>query len=119
MDHERSGSLRTVHRLTGRETYLVEEENDRSANKPPRIADRIEQDQRFLHAVDRFVFIEHLIVLGDGDEEHDRRDILEAMNPLLSFRPLSTDVEHAILELADLERSLGDSRRFDSRAQDI
>lgn len=41
---------------------LVEEQNDRSLDKPPRVADAVEQSQGFLHTVDRLVFEQQLVV---------------------------------------------------------
>lgn len=64
---------------------LVQEQNDRCLYKPPRVADGVEQSQCFLHAVDRLILEQQLVVLRDGHEEKDRRDILEAVYPLLSF----------------------------------
>jgi len=65
--------------------YLVEEENDRSLDEPPGIANRVEQSKRFLHTVDGLVLEEQLIVFGNGDQEENGCDILEAVNPLLSL----------------------------------
>jgi hypothetical protein len=64
---------------------LVQEQNDGSLDEPPGIANRIKQSQGFLHTIDSLIFEEKLIVLGNSDEEKDGCDILEAMNPLLSF----------------------------------
>lgn len=41
------------------------------------------------------------------------------MNPLLSFGPLPTDIEHAVCEVADNESGLSDTGSLDTRAQDI
>lgn len=64
---------------------LVEEENDRGLDEPPGVADGVEERESFLHAVDRLILKQELIVLGDSDEEQDGRDVLEAVNPLLTF----------------------------------
>ena len=48
---------------------LIENQDDRSSNKPPRAADGVEQCEGFLHTVDGFVFEQQLVVLGDGDQE--------------------------------------------------
>lgn len=34
---------------------LVEEENDRGLDEPPRVADRVKQGERLLHTVDRLI----------------------------------------------------------------
>jgi len=41
------------------------------------------------------------------------------MYPLLPFRSLATDIEHAVGEVADDEGGLGDTRCLDTRAEDI
>lgn len=46
------------------------------------------------------LFQKNLIVLAQSYAENDRCDILEAMNPLLSLTPLSSNVEHASQPLA-------------------
>lgn len=98
---------------------LVKEQDDGRLDEPPRIANGVEQCEGFLHAVDRLVLEEELIVLGDGDEEEDCGDVLEAMDPLLPLRALSTDVEHAICQVANDEGRLGDTRGLDTRPEDI
>ena len=40
------------------------------------------------------LFQEHLIVFTDGCAENDACHAFKTMYPLLSFRPLSADVEH-------------------------
>lgn len=64
---------------------LVKEQDDGGLDEPPRVADRIEQGQGFLHTVDRLVLEEQLVIFRDGHQEEDCRDILEAMDPLLTF----------------------------------
>lgn len=64
---------------------LVEEENDGGLDEPSGVADGIEQGQGFLHTVHGLVLKQQLIVLGDGDQEKDGGDVLEAVNPLLSL----------------------------------
>ena len=41
------------------------------------------------------------------------------MNPLLTLRPLATDIEELVGELADLERGLGDTGGLDTGAEDV
>jgi hypothetical protein len=41
---------------------LVEEENDRCLDEPPRVANAVEQSQGFLHTVDGLIFEEQLVV---------------------------------------------------------
>jgi hypothetical protein len=98
---------------------LVQEQDDRGLDEPPRVADGVEKCESFLHAVDRLVLKEQLVVLGDGDQEKDGGDILEAVYPLFSFRSLATDVEHAVCEVADDEGGLGDTSRLDTRPEHV
>ena len=84
-----------------------------------RVADGVEQCQGFLHTVDGLVFEEQLVVLGDGDQEEDGGDVLEAVNPLLSLGSLTTDVEHAVCQVADDECGLGDTGGLDTGTEDI
>ena len=94
---------------------LVEEENDARPREPPRIHDGVKKDQTFHHAIlpghcklfakmtstmtgcpYLITFLQqYLIVLTQRYAEDDGRDIFEAMNPLLSFASLSTDIKHA------------------------
>ena len=64
---------------------LVEEEDDGGLDEPAGIADGVEQRQGFLHAVDRFVLEEELVVLGDGHQEENGGHVFEAMDPFLAF----------------------------------
>lgn len=98
---------------------LVEEENYGRLDEPPRVADRVKQGERFLHTVDRLIFEQQLIVLGNGDKEEDCGDILEAVDPLLPLRPLATDVKHPVRQVANDEGGFGDTGGLDARAKDI
>lgn len=60
-----------------------------------------------------------LIVFADGDEEEDDSDVFETMDPFLSFGTLTTDVEHSVGEVLDVESCFGDTRRLDPGAQYI
>lgn len=64
---------------------LVQEENDTGLDEPSRVANRVEECQRLLHTVDGLVFEQKLIVLRDGHEEENGGNILETVDPLLSF----------------------------------
>lgn len=98
---------------------LVEEENDRGLDEPAGVADRVKQGESFLHTVDGLVLEQQLVVLGDGDQEEDGGDILEAVNPLLTLRSLATHVEHAVGQIANNEGGLGDTSGLDTRAENI
>ena len=68
---------------------------------------------------DRLVFVQHLVVLGQGDEENEGGDVLETVNPLLPLGALTTDVEELVCQFTDLECRLGDTGRLYTRAEDI
>lgn len=98
---------------------LVEEENDRCLCEPPRVADGVEQCQGFLHTVDGLIFEEQLIVLGDGDQEENGSDVLEAVDPLLTFGTLATNIEHTVRQVTNNECRFRDTSGLDTRAQHI
>lgn len=41
--------------------------HNRGFDEPPRIANRIKQSQRLLHAVNTLILVEHLVVLAERD----------------------------------------------------
>jgi len=98
---------------------LVEEKNDGGLDEPPGVANRVEQGQSFLHTVDGLVLEKQLVVFGDGDQEQDGGDILEAVNPLLSLGSLTTDIEHAVGQIANDEGSLGNTGGLNTGAKNI
>lgn len=98
---------------------LVEEENYGGLDEPSGVADGVEQGECLLHTVDSLVLEEELIVLGDGDEEENSGDVLEAVNPLLTLRALSTDVKHSVCKLANNESGLSDTGGLDTRSEHI
>lgn len=51
-----------------------------------------------------------MIVAADCDKEKNDLHVVENMNPLLPFRPLSTNVEHSVCKVSELEYGLGDTR---------
>ena len=42
---------------------------------------------------DALIFVQHLVVLAQTDQEHEGGNVLETMNPLLPLRPLTADIE--------------------------
>lgn len=98
---------------------LVQEENDGSLDEPSRVANRVEQCQSFLHTVDRLIFEEQLVVFRNGDQEKNRCHVLEAVDPLLTLRTLTTNVEHSVGQVANNEGSFGDTGSLDTGAEDI
>lgn len=60
-----------------------------------------------------------MVVTADSNQEQDDLYVVEDVNPLLTFRSLAANVEHAICQVAQLEDGLGDARGSQSRAEDI
>ena len=87
---------RTVLQFLGKEIDLVEEEYDGSLDEPSRVTDRVEEGQGFLHSVHCGVFVECLIVFGEGDEEYEGGDVFETVDPFLTLAALATDVEESV-----------------------
>jgi len=56
-----------------------------------------------------FVLDKTLVVTADGDKKQQAVDILKTVDPLLAFRPLSTNVKHAVCELAEIKKSFSDA----------
>jgi hypothetical protein len=98
---------------------LVQEQNDRSLDEPPGVANGVEEGECFLHTVDGLILEKKLVVLGNGNKEEDSGNVLEAVNPLLSLGPLSSNIEHAIGEVSNDERSLSDTCSLDTGAENI
>lgn len=98
---------------------LVQEQDYRCLDEPSGVANRVKQGQSLLHTVHSLVLKKQLIVLGYGDEEENSSNVLEAVNPLLSLRPLTTDVEHPVSEVANDESCLGDTSGLDTGPQHV
>jgi|SRR6267142_623445 len=65
------------------------------------------------------IFVQHLIILAERDQEDEGSDILEAVDPLLPLASLTTDVEKLIRKLANLESGLSDACRLDTTPKDV
>ena len=98
---------------------LVQEQNDTGLDEPPRVANTVKESQGLLHTVDGLILEEQLIVFGDGHQEENGRNVLEAMDPLLSLGTLSTDIKHAVSKVADDKGGFRDTRGLDTRSKDI
>jgi len=105
--------------LLGEQVTLVQEEDHGCVPEPPGIADFLKQVQGFHHPVGVLILVEHLVVLADGGDEKDSRDILKAVNPLLSLVPLATDIVHLELVAINHEIVLHDTSCSHTAPQDI
>lgn len=50
-----------------------------------------------------------MVVSADCDKEKYDLNVVEHVDPLLTLRSLSTDVEHAVCEIAGVEDGLADA----------
>lgn len=75
--------------------------------------------QTLLHPICPRVLVERLVILANRHKEHNRCDILKAVDPLLPLGPLTSNVEELVGEVTDSEGRLRDTGRFDSGAEDI
>jgi hypothetical protein len=98
---------------------LVQEQNDTGLDKPPRVANAVEQCKSFLHTIHGLVLEKQLVVLGDGYQEKDCGHILEAMYPFLPLRSLSSNVKHAVGEILDDEGGFCNASGLDTRSEHI
>lgn len=57
------------------------------------------------------VFHQHVVVAANCDQEENDLDVVENVDPLLTFRPLSTDIEHAVRQVTSVKDSLADTSR--------
>jgi hypothetical protein len=62
---------------------------------------------------------ECLVIAADGGQEKNNLDVVEDMDPLLPLRSLSSNVEHTIGKIAQIEYRLADSSRPEARAEDV
>lgn len=60
-----------------------------------------------------------MVVAADGYEEQDDLDVVEDVDPLLAFRSLSTNVEHAVGEVASVEDGLANAGGAESCTEDV
>ena len=111
----------------------------RSSDKPSRVTYRVKESESLMHSVlqedqrysiggeethedithHTLILVQHLIVLTQPHQKHERGHVLETMYPLLALASLTSDIHQLVRQLPDFERRLGDARRFDSGAEDI
>ena len=56
------------------------------------------------------VLHEALVVSAECSNKHEAVDSLETVNPLFALRALASNVEHMVVELAEFEQSLCNTR---------
>ena len=66
-----------------------------------------------------FIFYELLIVFTDGNHKYNGCHVFKAMDPLFSLTSLATHIKHAIGQISNDKGCLNDSRRLDTRSQNI
>lgn len=103
---------------------------DRGLDEPPRVANRVEESKSFLHTVLKLpvregkykhsktyhalILVQHLIILAQTDQEHQSRYVFKAVNPLLTFTALTSNVKQSVRQLANFECRLRDTSRLHS-----
>lgn len=110
---------RTYGQLLSESINLVQEQNDTCLDEPSWVADGVEQRQCLLHTIDRLILEKQLIIFRDSDQKEDRSDVFETMDPLLSFRSLSTNIKHPVREIPNDECRFSNTRGLNARAQYI
>lgn len=60
-----------------------------------------------------------MVKATDRDQEKHHLNIIEYVDPLLSFRSLSADIKHAVCEVSRLKHRLADARRSQPCSEDI
>ena len=79
----------------GKEVVLVEQQVDGRVCEE-RVVDRLlKEAQRLAHAVDGAVLKEHVGIVGQVDNEHDRLYIVKAVHPLAALGALTAHVHDA------------------------
>lgn len=105
--------------LVSEEVALVQEENERNRREPSGIANLVKELERFMHSINGLVLVKLEIVLAHGYAKDHGGNVLEAVNPLLSLRPLATNIHHPELCVLDFEIDFRDSRRLSSSPQNV
>ena len=108
-----------VHNFFFEQVLLVEEQDDRGVLKPRIGDDGAKESLALLHAVLVIWLDEHLVVLAERRQEHDRRDVLEAVDPFAALGPLAAHVHHAKRDVLEHERVLDDARRWHAHPQHV
>ncbi len=67
------------------EVPLVEEDDEGHEAEVDAVGHRGEEAEALAHAVGAPVLRQHLVELGEGDDEEDGGDVVEAVDPLLAL----------------------------------
>ena len=108
-----------VHDLLFQQILLVEEQYDGRVLKPRIGDDGAEERLALLHAVLVVGLDEHLVELAESGQEHDGRDVLEAVYPLASLGALAAHVHHAERDILQHEWIFDDARRGHAHSQHV
>src|SRR4051812_41655310 len=98
-----------MHNFLLEQILLVEEEYDGRILKPRIGDDSAEERLTLLRPVLVVRLDEHLVVLAQRRQEHNGRDILEAVYPFATLRALTAHVDHAEGDILQHERILDDA----------
>ena len=101
------------------EVHLVEEQDDGDVEEELVVNDGLKDVHGFHQAVGAPVLHEDLVVLTGRDHEQDRRDPVEALEPLLALRPLAAHIHHLERDFFDDKVMLHDALGGLPRQQDV
>ncbi len=87
-----------------KQVHLVQEQNHGCLIEILVVTNVIKHAYALLHPVFLLIFVQHLVVFGDGGDKDNRCDVLKTMNPFAPLIPLSTDVHE--LEDHPLDRDI-------------
>lgn len=65
------------------------------------------------------VFDQHVVIATDSDQEEYHLHVVEDVDPLLAFRSLSTNIEHAVCEVTSVKDGLADAGGAETCAQNV
>ena len=105
--------------LLFKQVRLVQKQNNADAFEAAVVGDGVENVERLHHAVGRPVLDQRLIEGRARDEVEDRRDLVEALEPLGALRALAADVDELERHLLDDKVILVDAARRFTRAQHV
>mmetsp|Transcript_14575 Transcript_14575/g.23757 ORF Transcript_14575/g.23757 Transcript_14575/m.23757 type:complete len:225 (-) Transcript_14575:639-1313(-) len=91
----------TVQNLLRENIFLVQKEHDGSIGKGTIVAHTSEQLQCLHHTVRTFGLSQSLIILTKCSNEDDSSNLIEAINPLSTFRTLSSHIVHFKVNAVD------------------
>ena len=100
-------------------TLFVEEDDERHELEVDVVDDGGKQLETLFHPVHGAVLEQNLVVLGQGDDEQDGGDVVEAVDPLLPLRSLPAHVEHVEHGALELKLYLHNAGRLHTGTENV